>query len=638
MSKIKILPEILSNKIAAGEVVERPASVVKELVENALDAGSSRIMIDIEKGGRALIRVSDNGSGMGRDDALLALERYATSKIYKDQDLFRIQTLGFRGEALPSIAAVSRFTLVSRDPSADAGTQISVEGGKIKDVTEVGAPKGTMVTIRQLFFNTPARRKFLKTIGTEMGHIADRVASIALGHPGVQFRLTHNDNIVKDWPSTSTPLDRVVNVLGGDLKNSLHSIEFQNSAVSISGWISSPRTTRRTSRGLFIYVNGRFVRDRSVQHALFEGYTQRLVKGQFPIAALFINVPFEEVDVNVHPTKSEVRFARQRDVHEAVKQAVAQTLLATDKTSWDTRKNAAEGAFTPQGRVSETAQEEFGLRPVGGIEAYAPEGSRKAEGGKEKLGFGKWNAKQTVEDPYRASGIEHPVSANRNARPETRTPQPTTRHSQPTPRLTQTTIWQKKRFGDMRIIGQLHNTYIIGEADEGLILIDQHAAHERILFEQFSDRATNSPKAAQRLLVPESVELGYREAGALEKLIPNLAELGLDIEPFGGNTFVIKSVPPLLAQREVKPLLVEIVEKIVEIGSSTGLAEMLDECRMVMACHGAIRANQALSDKQISGLMTQLDECHNPSHCPHGRPTWIRWDIRTLEKSFKRIV
>ena len=624
MSKIKILPEILSNKIAAGEVVERPASVVKELVENALDAGSSRIMIDIEKGGRALIRVSDNGSGMGRDDALLALERYATSKIYKDQDLFRIQTLGFRGEALPSIAAVSRFTLVSRDPSADAGTQISVEGGKIKDVTEVGAPKGTMVTIRQLFFNTPARRKFLKTIGTEMGHIADRVASIALGHPGVQFRLTHNDNIVKDWPSTSIPLDRVVNVLGGDLKNSLHAIGFQNNAVSISGWISSPRITRRTSRGLFIYVNGRFVRDRSVQHALFEGYSQRLVKGQFPIAALFISVPFEEVDVNVHPTKSEVRFVRQRDVHEAVKQAVAQTLLAADKASWDTRKNSTEGAFTPQGRVSETAQRDWGLRPVGGIGASVPEG----------FGIGDFGLKKSEvkSRSYSSNGDKH------HGIPDEHDAQPATRHPPPPPRLTQATIWQKKRFGDMRIIGQLHNTYIIGEADEGLILIDQHAAHERILFERFSDRASISPKASQRLLVPESVELGYREAEVLDNLIPNLAELGLDIEPFGGNTFVIKSVPPLLAGREVKPLLVEIVEKIVEIGSSSGLAELLDECRMVMACHGAIRANQALSDEQISGLMSQLDECHNPSHCPHGRPTWIRWDIRTLEKSFKRVV
>ncbi len=620
MSIIKILPEILSNKIAAGEVVERPASVVKELVENALDAGGTRIMVDIEKGGRSLIRVSDNGSGMGRDDALLALERYATSKIYKDQDLFRIQTLGFRGEALPSIAAVSRFSLVSRDHSADAGTEIRVEGGKIKDVSDVGAPKGTMVTIRQLFFNTPARRKFLKTIGTEMSHIGDKISSIALGHPGVQFRLTHNDKIVKDWPSTSVPLDRVVDVLGGDLKNTLHSIEFENSAASIAGWISAPRTTRRTSRGLFIYVNGRFVRDRIVQHALFEGYSQRLVKGQFPIAALFITVPFEEVDVNVHPTKNEVRFARQRDVHEAVRQAVTRTLVEVEKSTWGTRKDFNNEAFGEQGRVSETTQKDFGF---------------------QNSDFGFKKAEVRSRSYSSNDDIHHGLldeSAIHNTQHATHNPQNATRNAQPASHLSQTTIWQKKRFGDMRIIGQLHNTYIVCEADAGLILIDQHAAHERILFERFSDRATHSPKAAQRLLVPESVELGYREAGVLEKLIPDLAELGLEIEPFGGNTFLVKSLPPLLAEREVKPLLVEIVEKIVEVGSSSGLAEKLDECRMVMACHGAIRANQALSEAQINGLLAQLDDCKNPSHCPHGRPTWIRWDLRTLEKSFKRVV
>ncbi len=634
MSKIKILPEILSNKIAAGEVVERPASVVKELVENALDAGSSRIMIDIEKGGRSLIRVSDNGSGMGRDDALLALERYATSKIFKEQDLFHIHTLGFRGEALPSIAAVSRFTLVSRDASADAGTEIRVEGGKIKDVTEVGAPKGTMISIRQLFFNTPARRKFLKSISTEMGHIADRVASIVLGHPGVQFRLTHNEKIVKDWPSTASPFDRVVDVLGGNLKNDLHSIEFKDAAVSISGWISSPRMTRRTSRGLFIYVNGRFVRDRIVQHAMFEGYSQRLVKGQFPIAALFIKVPFNEVDVNVHPTKNEVRFARQREVHEAVKRAVGQTLFETDRSGWGTRRTFKEDNVALAGRVSEAAQKNFGLRPAGGIEAHAPEGFRISNHG----------LKKTVAPIQRHSSSDDippefiDGSAAADAQLATQNTQPAARHGQPADRLTQTPIWQKKRFGDMRIIGQLHNTYIVCEADAGMILIDQHAAHERILFEQFSNRAINSPKVAQRLLVPESVELGYREAGVLEKIIPDLAALGLDIEPFGGNTFVVKSVPPLLIEREAKPLLVEIVEKIVEIGSSSGLAEMLDECRMVMACHGAIRANQALSEKQMNGLLAQLDECHNPSHCPHGRPTWIRWDLLSLEKSFKRVV
>ena len=609
MSKIKILPEILSNKIAAGEVVERPASVVKELVENALDAAATRIMVDIEKGGRSLIRVSDNGSGMGRDDALLALERYATSKIYKDQDLFHIQTLGFRGEALPSIAAVSRFSLVSRDPSADAGTEIRVEGGKIKDVSEVGAPKGTMVTIRQLFFNTPARRKFLKTIGTEMGHIGDKIASIALGHPGVQFRLTHNGKIVKDWPSTATPLDRVVDVLGGDLKNALHPIEFQNSAVSISGWISAPRTTRRTSRGLFIYVNGRYVRDRIVQHALFEGYSQRLVKGQFPIAALFINVPFEEVDVNVHPTKNEVRFARQRDVHEAVRQAVTRTLVEVDRPGWGTGAThfSEDSQYPAADRGAATGVREFGIKEAD--DRFQP---------------------VSLDSDEFATGRIPDEPATRNAQPATHNAQPAT--------LTQTTIWRQKRFGDMRIIGQLHNTYIVCEADAGLILIDQHAAHERILFERFSDRATHAPKAAQRLLVPETVELGYREAAVLEKLIPDLAALGLDIEPFGGNTFLVKSLPPLLAEHEVKPLLVDIVEKIVAVGSSSGLAQKLAECRMVMACHGAIRANQALSEAQINGLLAQLDECDNPSHCPHGRPTWIRWDLRALEKSFKRIV
>jgi DNA mismatch repair protein MutL len=631
MSKIKILPEILSNKIAAGEVVERPASVVKELVENALDAGSTRIMIDIEKGGRSLIQVSDNGSGMGRDDALLALERYATSKIYKDQDLFKIQTLGFRGEALPSIAAVSRFTLVSRDQNADSGTEIRVEGGKIKDVSEIGAPQGTMIAIRQLFFNTPARRKFLKTIGTEMGHIADKVASIALGHPAVQFRLSHNGKIVKDWPSAAAPLDRVVDVLGNDLKDTLHTIEFQNNAVSISGWISSPRVTRRTSRGLFIYVNGRFVRDRIVQHALFEGFSQRLVKGQFPIAALFLNVPFEEVDVNVHPTKNEVRFARQKDIHESVRQAVAQTLFESEKSSWSTRREFKNDGLGKQGRVAETTVKEFGNRNSEGGKRKVEFGIRNSEDGKDGPEFEKWNSGQTVEDPHRIASIEHPVSSPRNAHPETRDLHPATRR-------TQTTIWQKKRFSDLRIIGQLQKSYIVCEAEGGLILIDQHAAHERILFERFNDRATNSPKTAQRLLVPESIELGYREAGVLEKLIPDLTALGLDIEPFGGNTFVVKSVPPLLTEREVKPLLTEIVEKIVEIGASSGLAEILAECRMVMACHGAIRAHQALSEAQISGLLAQLDECKNPSHCPHGRPTWIRWDIQDLEKSFKRIV
>ncbi|MGB5749344.1 MAG: DNA mismatch repair endonuclease MutL [Desulfobacterales bacterium] len=621
MSQIKILPELLSNKIAAGEVVERPAAVVKELVENALDAGSTRVVVDVEKGGRSLIRVSDNGTGMGHDDALLALERYATSKIFKDRDLFSINTLGFRGEALPSIAAVSRFNLTTRAESADSGTEIVVEGGKIKNVSEVGVPKGTMVTVRQLFFNTPARRKFLKTTGTEMGHIADMIARIALGNPAVQFRLTHNDKIVKNWSAASKPFDRMVDVLGNDLKNSLHGIEFQNDGISITGWISSPRATRRTSRAIFIYVNGRFVRDRIVQHALFEGYSQRLVKGQFPVAVIFISLPFDAVDVNVHPTKNEVRFARQREVHEAVRRAVAQTLYQVDRPGWAPAKFLADERDSGFRPISDGGRSEFGLRraqpsrirtrrrPIGLDYAAA----KDAEGGKKELEF----------------GISHP--APRNAQLATLDVHPATRNAQ-------TAIWQKKPFGDMRVIGQFHNTYIVCESEAGLILIDQHAAHERVLFEQFSARSNDSQKSAQLLLVPETVELGYREAGVLEKMISELSELGLDIEPFGGNTFVVKAVPVLLAGREIKPVLIEIIEKIAQVGAAPGLAEALDQSRMVLACHAAIRANQALSQTQIQGLLTGLDGCRNPSHCPHGRPTWIHWEIRNLEKSFKRVV
>jgi DNA mismatch repair protein MutL len=599
MSKIRILPEILSNKIAAGEVVERPAAVVKELVENALDAGATRIMVEVQSGGRALIRVSDNGCGMGHDDALLAIERYATSKIYEDRDLYSIRTLGFRGEALPSIAAVSRFALVSREASADAGIEIFIDGGKIKKVSETGAPPGTMVTVKQLFFNTPARRKFLKTVGTEMGHIADMVAGISLGHPQIGFRLIHNAKTVKNWPATDAAVQRVMDVLGADLKGNLHRIEFENNGIAVSGWISAPRIVRKTSRGLFIYVNGRLVRDRIIGHALFKGYSQRLVKGRFPVAVVFIKVPFDEVDVNVHPTKNEVRFARQREVHEAVRRTVAQTLYEVDRPQWRPAGSPVDAAAIVPNRVSEAGPQEFGRR--------------KTEGGDWKSECGMRNVENESWKPEQAAG-----------------------HS--AARFAQAPIWQHKRFADLRVIGQLHNTYIVCEADDGLILIDQHAAHERILFERFQTRAAGPRPAAQRLLVPETVELGYREAGVLEKMLPELEKFGLEIEPFGGNSFVVKSVPALLADREVTPLVIEIVEKIVQIGSGSGLAQVIDECRMVMACHGAIRANQALSGQQIKKLLTQLDACDNPSHCPHGRPTWILWKLRSLEKSFQRIV
>jgi len=305
------------------------------------------------------------------------------------------------------------------------------------------------------------------------------------------------------------------------------------------------------------------------------------------------------VDVNVHPTKNEVRFARQRDVHEAVRRAVAQTLYEVDLPQWRPANYTTDRQAAASGRISEGPIKEFGSPH------FAPRDSQRV--------------------------TRDPDPEPRNAQLETRNPQPATRSSQ-------TDIWKKKQFGDLRVIGQFHNTYIVCESEAGLILIDQHAAHERVLYEQFSARSADAQKSAQRLLVPETVELGYREAGVLEKMIPELKDIGLEIEPFGGNTFVVKAVPVLLSGREIKPVLIEIVEKITETGAAPGLDAALDRSRTVMACHAAIRANQALSGAQINGLLGQLDGCRNPSHCPHGRPTWIRWDMRSLDKSFKRIV
>jgi len=576
MSKIKILPEILSNKIAAGEVVERPSSVVKELVENALDAASTRITIEVENGGRSLIRIADNGIGMGHDDALLSLERYATSKIYKDQDLFSINTLGFRGEAIPSIAAVSKFTLTTNDDTAHTGTEIVVEGGKIKRVSEVGAPKGTMVTIKQLFFNMPARKKFLKTTGTEMGHITDVVSGVSLAWPGTYFKLLHNGRVLNRWSIKSNPMERVVDVLGKTIKNDLHRIRLNIDDLSISGWVSSPRITRSTSRGIYVYVNGRNVRDRIIQHALFEGYAGRLQKGQFPIAVLLLNVPAEQVDVNVHPAKHEIRFAQQKRIHDAVADAVSKMLSSTDRPGWPT--NTAFSLKTHS--VSESVSH------------------------------------------FPGTGIENKGSENKRLEAPKK----------------QENLWGKKRFVDLRLIGQLHNTYILCESDEELIVIDQHAAHERILFERLKNRSLKFGKEVQKLLIPETIDLGYREADALEKMIPGLKTLQLEIEPFGGNTFVVKSIPALLANREIKPLVVEIAEKMVETGFAADIERAIDQSLILMACHGAIRANQPLSEKEINGLLDQLEKCDNPSHCPHGRPTWMNWSFRFFEKSFGRIM
>ncbi len=600
MSKIKILPEILANKIAAGEVIERPASVVKELMENALDAQSTRILISLENAGKSLIQISDNGIGMSRDEALLSIERYATSKIVTDEDLFSIQTLGFRGEALPSIAAVSRLVLESKDKHATIGTQIHIDGGKIKSVNDIGAPTGTQITVKQLFFNTPARRKFLKTTSTEMGHVVDTFTSMAMAWPTVQFRLTHNGKTVKDWVSAKDPVDRISDVMAQPIQDELIPVSAARNGISLQGWVSSARVHRSTSRNIYLYINNRYVRDRVVHHALMAGFSGKLVTGRFPVAVLFLSLPFDQVDVNVHPSKHAVRFASPNAVHDFVQQTVANTLQQKDRPAWAAPVTAA----TPNLRPVFPPQPKPDVRPD---RPLAPS--------------------RLVQD--------HPVRQEAPA---------FTNFSQKTsPNLevseAQAPLWQTGFFQSLKIIGQLRDTYILCESrKEGLVVVDQHAAHERILFEKLKQARRDGNLESQRLLLPETIDLGFKEATILKQLIPELSRYGLEIEPFGGSTFVVKASPSMLGTKDIATLVTDMVEKIADLSVAKDTDQLLDHIYKLMACHGAIRANQPLSVEQQKGLLQQLDACEDPGHCPHGRPIWIQWRLSHIEKAFLRVV
>jgi DNA mismatch repair protein MutL len=586
VTKVRILPEILSNKIAAGEVVDRPASVVKELVENAIDAGSNQINIDIDQGGRSLIRVSDDGCGMGHDDALLAIERYATSKLAAESDLFDIKSLGFRGEALPSIAAVSRLSLITREEQADAATEIRVEGGKVTSVLPTGAPKGTMITVRQLFFNTPARRKFMKTVSTEFGHIAEIVSCIALSRPEIRFRLTHNGKTVREWHNVRSPAVRMSDVLGENLEPLFYAVSCNTFAVALSGWVCDPIETRSSPGKIYTFVNGRFIRDRGLQRAVVDGFRGRLMKGRFPLAVLYLSVPLPEVDVNVHPTKHEVRFSRQGEVYGAIRTAVLEALNG--------KKEHNPGEFQPN------LSSQSVIRPAGqtGIQVLPPYENAAPGVSESKSSYGE---NKTAAVPQQAA------------------------------------LFTRETLRSAEVIGQFNNSYILCEKEDELLVIDQHAAHERILYERISGRAgATASLQIQKRLVPETIELGHRESAALELVLSELTRAGLEIEHFGDNTFIVKGVPEILGDKPIQPLVTEIAETVDAYGYRQEIGKAIDESIILMACHGAVKANQPLTGKQMAVIIEQLYECENPYSCPHGRPTMLSWHAGLLEKRFKR--
>lgn len=607
MGKITILPDTLCNQIAAGEVVERPAAAVKELMENSIDAGSRKINLALLQGGRKEIRIVDNGCGMSAEDALLAIERHATSKVRTVEDLAGVRTLGFRGEALPSIAAVSRFELVTREADSVSGTRIRIEGGVVREVRETGCPPGTLIVVQDLFFNIPARRKFLRTVDTELSYISDQFQRLALAHFDIHFLMSHGERALYDWPRVKSYEARVGQVLGSDLTTRLKPVHAADHALSIRGLASPPDLQRSGGQMLYAFVNGRPVRDRTLNHAILTAYDSLLPKGKYPVVVLFIQMDPDLVDVNVHPTKREVRFRQPGDVLDAVRRAI---------------RNALEKPAVPSGH---------------------PHRSRILHPSTNRMKTGSYPPLWTREDQNSLRETA-PAASPDGAPPETISMEsqvgPAPAGLTPLASISLEALEQEAaqnsdepQFSRCRPIGQLMNTYILLEARDGLILIDQHAAHERLLFNEISARSHRD--AGQRLLRSVVFELMPRQAATLRKWMPSLKEMGFQMDSFGGDSFVVHAVPAPLSRMAPDLLLRDLVEKLPEEET----APRFDLCTQLAhsaACHDAIKAGQKLHGEELRRLLEALDGARTASTCPHGRPVWIKLTGKEIARMFRR--
>jgi DNA mismatch repair protein MutL len=577
MSRIRVLPENVASQIAAGEVVERPASVVRELLDNSLDAAGDRIEVVIEAGGRKLVRVSDNGMGMDRDDLLLSLERHATSKVRALEDLYSIGTLGFRGEAIPSIASVSRLEITSRTDESITAHRVRIDGGRLLSVEETGAPAGTVVQVRDLFFNTPVRRKFLRTAKTETHHVTETVSRIALPYRGVSFRLREGDRILLHYPASEKEVERLAMLLGRETAQRMELVERASGPLTVRANLAPPEMSRSRADRILVYVNGRNVRDRLLTRAVMEGYGQRLMKGRYPQAVVNLEMDPSLVDINVHPTKQEVRFHDGRTVYRAVVSAVDEGLYGRGGA---VVRSAGPGIGAP----SEAPAARTGAAEAGG--SYGPP--------EEAL-------------PARVRRVDPPLQQGFASRPSL-------------------------------VIGQLGNTYLLCQAEDGLLLVDQHAAHERVVYDSLRKGVHAGPVPAQSFLIPKRIELSVTEAGLLEEHAGALARLGLEAEPFGGSTCLLRSVPTLLVEADLDAFLKELLARLKETGGEIETDAALDGLLAVMACHGAVRAGKPLSDREMNALLEDLRKTELPTHCPHGRPVSRKITWAELDRMFKRVV
>ena len=620
VSRIALLSEEVASQVAAGEVVERPASVVKELVENSVDAGAGRIEVLIRRGGISSIRVTDDGSGMDRDDALLCLERHATSKIRTGQDLAAIHTLGFRGEALPSIASVSRFRLATREHGALAGTEILIQAGKIETVRDCGEAPGTQIEVRSLFYNLPARRKFLRTEATESSHVEQQLHLQAIGHPGIGFVFVNDERTVYQLPPAAHLRDRIRDLCGPALTvDLLEAPELALEGIAIRGFIGKAGVSRSSRAQQIVFINGRAIENNAVNFALREGYHTALMKGQHPVTFLFIDMDPAEVDVNVHPAKREVRFRNAAWVREAVIEAVRRT-LESDRASWSRAFRAEPAPLEP---AAPAAHPEFIIAAPSLPFAPLPPATAPLIPEREQTSLRKdWSSfsappPQTVPAP-----VESPVD---NPRHETSAP------------IAEAAA-PAARASDFKILGVLGKLYVLMENAGGLVLVDQHAAHERILFEEMRRRMEEQGVPAQRLLLPLTLQVGPRDGDWLMRHLDLLQRAGIGLEPFGAGTFKIDSLPTFLSSSEPMQLLRDIIDDLRETSAQTSKLRLGEDMIAKTVCRHAVKANDVLREPELLRLIENLLACDLPYCCPHGRPTMIQISYGELEKKFGRKV
>ncbi|MCB9799300.1 MAG: DNA mismatch repair endonuclease MutL [Candidatus Omnitrophica bacterium] len=598
MGLIKILPEIIANKISAGEVIERPASIIKELVENSMDAGASSIEIEIQHGGKSLIRVADDGCGMSGEDAETAFARHATSKISEIEDLDSIASYGFRGEALPSIAAVSRTLMQTRSSGAKSGTEIRIEGGHVQSVKETSCREGTIIEVRDLFFNTPARRKFLRTDATELGHVVDIVSHLALSAPQIRFVLKSSKKTIFDLLKTDNLLERAIAIYGEDHAKHLIKMLGQGTHTKVWGVIGKPHVARANRSGQILFVNKRLIKSTSLSYALQDGYHGLLMHGQYPVAVLFVEVDPAKVDVNVHPTKQEVRISNQNEVRSLIKRTVTEALMG-------------EPDLAPELRI----------KPVQSSSYTQPATSKISLPVKEKISGDEWKKlfeKETAvaaQDSGEASWIPPAVEAEALSEP----------------------ISVRDQLKITKILGQIHNTFIVAETDEGMIVVDQHAAHEKVMFEALVKNFESGKPQKQMLLMEEVLEVHPRQSEIIKNYLPLLNRLGFEMDEFGENSFAVRSHPAALKDTDTLKVLRDFIDQKEDHKIHTDLENFREEVAALIACkRQSVKAHDPMTPQAMQNLLERLAQCDNPFACPHGRPAFFKQTFLDLEKQFKR--